>query len=273
MAAALALLLLVTAPARAADVGYRDFSYRDVNRVQVPSDDKPQSKLWFQDGSWWALMYSATAHATTIRRLDPASQTWFDTGTVVDARPTARGDALWDGATHKLYVVSGTAVVSEFGSPANPDDVAAGSARLLRFSYDPLSRTYSLDPGFPVTVHDGSSESVTLAKDSTGELWVTWTQLAPDNSNQVYVNHSVGNDTTWGTPFVLPTSAASAHYDDISAIVAFQGDKVGVMWSNQLTRRFYMAVHKDGAADGSWQTRSRTAAAWAAAARAAPTIT
>src|SRR3954451_15244456 len=104
MAAALALLLLVTAPARAADVGYRDFSYRDVNRVQVPSDDKPQSKLWFQDGSWWALMYSATAYATTIRRLDPASQTWFDTGTVVDARPTARGDALWDGATHKLYV-------------------------------------------------------------------------------------------------------------------------------------------------------------------------
>src|SRR4051794_37602279 len=144
--------------------------------------------------------------------------------------------------------------MSEYGSPANPDDVAAGSARLLRFSYDPLSRTYSLDPGFPVTVHDGSSESVTLAKDSTGELWVTWTQLAPDNSNQVYVNHSVGNDTTWGTPFVLPTSAASAHYDDISAIVAFQGDKVGVMWSNQLTRRFYMAVHKDGAADGSWQT-------------------
>src|SRR5919206_1960097 len=186
--ASVAIQLLPAAAARAADVGYRDFSYRDANAVQVPSDDKPQSKLWFQDGSWWAFMYSTTAHATTIRRLDVLSQTWVDTGTVVDSRPTARGDALWDATTQKLYVVSGTTVVSEYGSPPNPDDVAAGSAQLSRFSYDNLSRTYTLDPGFPATVHKGSSESITLAKDSTGELWVTWTQVAADNSNQVYVN-------------------------------------------------------------------------------------
>jgi Bacterial Ig domain/Fibronectin type III domain len=78
--------------------------------------------------------------------------------------------------------------------------------------------------------------------------------VAPDNSNQVYATHSVGDDTVWAAPYVLPTSAAAAHYDDISAIVAFQGDKIGVMWSNQLTRKFYMAVHRDGTPDGSWQT-------------------
>lgn len=253
-ALALALALLGAAPAGAADVGYRDFGYRDANAVQVPSDDKPQSKLWFQGGSWWGLLYGTTRHATSIHRLDLASQTWVDTGTVVDTRPTARGDALWDGATQKLYVVSGTTVVSEFGAPANPDDVAAGSAQLSRFSYDALSGKYSLDQGFPVTVHQGSTESITLARDSTGELWVTYTLVAPDNSNQVYVNHSVGNDTTWATPYVLPTSTAAAHYDDVSAIVAFDTDKVGVLWSNQLTRKFYLAVHRDGAADGSWQT-------------------
>jgi hypothetical protein len=252
--AVLLLYLLTGAVAEAADVGYRDFSYRDANAVQVPSDDKPQSKLWFQDGSWWGLLYSTARHATSIHRLDLSSQTWTDTGTVVDTRPTARGDALWDAQARKLYVVSGTTVVSEYGSPPNPDDVTAGSAQLSRFGYDPLTRTYSLDPGFPVTVHQGSTESITLAKDSTGELWVTYTLVAPDNSNQVYVNHSVGSDTTWATPFVLPTTAAAAHYDDISAIVAFQGDKVGVMWSSQLTRKFYMAVHQDGAPDGSWQT-------------------
>ena len=238
--------------ANAADVGHRDLSYRDSNNVQVPTDDKPQSKLWFQDGSWWGLLYDPGVHATCIYRLDMATQTWVNTGTVVDNRPTARGDALWDG--NKLYVVSGTTVVSEFSLPPNPEDVAAGAAQVLRFSYDPGTKKYSLDPGFPVTVHQGSTESVTLAKDSLGGLWVTYTQVAPDDSSQVYVVHSPGGDTTWGSPFVIPTTAAGVHYDDISAVVAFQGDKIGVMWSNQLTKKFYFAVHRDGQSDSSWQT-------------------
>ena len=44
--------LLPGVSAAAADVGVRDFSYNDVNAVQTPTADKPQSKLWFQDGSW-----------------------------------------------------------------------------------------------------------------------------------------------------------------------------------------------------------------------------
>src|SRR2546423_9873842 len=228
--AALILSLLPSPGVRAAtQVGYQDFSYQDVNHVQVPTEDKPQSKLWFQDGSWWGLLYNSQAHATRIYRLDLSTQTWVDTGTTVDTRPTARGDALWDG--QKLYIVSGTPVVSQYTSPPNPDDVSAGSAELSRFSYDSATRAYSLDSGFPVTVHQGSTESITLAKDSTGELWVSYTLVAPDNTSKVYVNHSVGSDTVWGTPLVVPTTAAAIHYDDISAIVAFQGDKIGLMWS------------------------------------------
>src|SRR5436309_3132286 len=235
-----------TATAQAADIVYRDFTYRDCNSVQTPTADKPQSKLWFQDGTWWGLRYSTSSHATDIFSLDVSRQIWMDTGMTVDSRPTARGDALWDSQTGKLYVVSGTTVVSEFGTPPSPSDVAAGSAELSRFSYNPSARNYTLDAGFPATVHSGSTESITLAKDSTGLLWVTYTLVNPDNTSAVYVNHSVGNDTTWGSPFVLPTTAAGVHYDDISAIVAFQGTKIGVMWSNQLNRKFYLAVHGDG---------------------------
>src|SRR5437870_2062888 len=243
-----------TATAQAADIGYRDFTYRDFNSVQTPTEDKPQSKLWFQDGTWWGLLYSTSSHATAIFSLDVSRQIWMDTGMTVDSRPTARGDALWDSQTGKRYVVSGTTVVSEFGTPPSPSDVAAGSAELSRFSYNPSARNYTLDAGFPATVHSGSTESITLARDSTGLLWVTYTLVNPDNTSAVYVNHSVGNDTTWGSPFVLPTTAAGVHYDDISAIVAFQGTKIGVMWSNQLNRKFYLAVHGDGSPDNSWQT-------------------
>ncbi|WP_411375702.1 hypothetical protein ACLH0K_04850 [Arthrobacter sp. MPF02] len=223
--------------------------------MRTPTADKAQSKLWFQDGSWWGLLWSTSAKATKIHQLDVATQAWQETGTVVDARPTARGDALWDAKDGKLYVVSGTTVLSEWSSPPSRGDIESGSAELHRYSYDAVTKTYSQDPGFPVTLHDGSTESITVAKDSIGKLWVTYTVVSGDNSNRVYVNHSTTSDTEWGTPLVLPTTHAHVHHDDISAITSFQGDKVGIMWSNQRIghKKFYFAVHQDGQPENLWQ--------------------
>ncbi|MFF2345067.1 hypothetical protein [Pseudarthrobacter sp. NPDC058119] len=253
LAAACAVALPV--PAQAADVGIPGPSFA-ADGVRTPTADKAQSKLWFQDGSWWGLLWSESAHATTIHRLDPATQTWQATGTMVDGRLTARGDALWDAAAGKLYVVSGTTVRSEWNSPPSQQAVASGSAELHRFRYDALAKTYSEDAGFPLTLHRGSTESITVAKDSLGKLWVTYTVVSSDNSNRVYVNHSTTSDTSWGTPFVMPTTNAQVHYDDISAVTSFQGDKIGIMWSNQRPgqKKFYFAIHQDGQPDTSWQT-------------------
>lgn len=242
-------------PAQAADVGIPGPSYAG-DGVRAPTADKAQSKLWFQDGNWWGLMWSPAAHATTIHRLDAATQAWQETPTVVDARASARGDALWDAPSGKLYVVSGTTVRSEWNSPPSQQVVTSGSAELHRFSYDALTKTYAEDAGFPVTLHSGSTESITVAKDSLGTLWVTYTSVSADNNNRVYVNHSTTSDTAWGTPFVLPTTNAQVHYDDISAVTSFQGDKIGIMWSNQKPgqKKFYFAIHQDGQPDKSWQT-------------------
>src|SRR6185503_4518361 len=110
--------------------------------------------------------------------------------------------------------------------------------RLFRYSYDTTTDTYALDAGFPVDITRGTAEAVTIAKDSTGRLWATWTQriTAPDGALTVFVNHSGADDATWGEPFVLPVSstALGISLDDISAILAF-GNKVGVLWSNQVT--------------------------------------
>ncbi|MFM9275197.1 Ig-like domain-containing protein [Pseudarthrobacter sp. NKDBFgelt] len=224
--------------------------------MRNPTADKAQSKLWYQDGSWWGLLWSASANATKIHRLDVATQAWQETATVVDARASARGDALWDAKDGKLYVVSGTTVESEWSSPPSQEAVTSGSAALHRFSYNASTKTYSRDAGFPVTLHSGSTESITVAKDSVGKLWVTYTVVSADNSNRVYVNHSTTSDTAWGTPFVLPTTNAQVHHDDISAVTSFQGDKIGIMWSNQRAehRKFYLAIHQDGQPENSWQT-------------------
>src|SRR5919197_4394442 len=39
-----------------ADTGTRDFSY---SGASAPTGQKPQSKLWFNDGSWWGVLYNS----------------------------------------------------------------------------------------------------------------------------------------------------------------------------------------------------------------------
>ena len=237
----LATALLVT-PARATvgDIGYLDQSFSGASTA--PSGSKPESKLWWNDGFWWGSLYDTLSGDFHIFKLNIGSQTWADTGVALDDRPTSRADALWDG-TH-LYVASHVFTTSPAsGSPS----------RLYRFSYDPATDIYSRDSGFPVAINDFSTETLVIAKDSTGKLWATWTQ-----GSQVYVNRTTGNDLLWGTPFVLPVSGVNVNADDISSVVSFGGNQIGVMWSNQNASAMYFAAHLDGQPDGTWQA-SRTA--------------
>jgi RTX calcium-binding nonapeptide repeat (4 copies) len=224
----------------ASDVGSRDFSF-SATSVVAPTGEKPQSKLWFNDGTWWASMFNRTVGSYRIYRYDRATHTWGDTGTLIDERNNSKADTLWDGS--HLYVA--TAGVCTTCGPQ--------SARLLRYSYDAQTKRYSLDPGFPVSgISNGGMEAIVLDKDTTGKLWVTYTQ-----KRNVYVNRSLSTDQTWGTPFVLPVEGTDVRSDDISAVVAFDS-QIGVMWSNQNDSAMYFATHTDGDADDVWQS-SRTA--------------
>jgi len=71
-------------------------------------------------------------------------------------------------------------------------------------------------------------------------------------NNQVYVNHSLGDDQSWRTPFVLPVSGTTVSADDISGVVAFDS-QIGVMWSNQVDDAMYFATHTDSDPDNVWQ--------------------
>src|SRR6185312_6228385 len=94
---------------------------------------KPESKLWYQDGSWWAAMLSPSAGgAHHIYRLTAGG--WADTGVEIDPRPSTKEDVLSVDST--LYVLS--------RSPGG----TAGPSSLRRYSY--ASGTYTLDSGFPV---------------------------------------------------------------------------------------------------------------------------
>src|SRR5918994_5575597 len=150
---------------------------------------KTQSKLWFNDGAWWGILFDRSSEEFRIYRYDLRTDAWSDTGSLVDGRNTSRADALWDDG--HLYVVSA-------GTEAS---LEKDSARFLRYSYDPSTQRYSLDEGFPVTIAKGGSEAVSIAKDTTGKLWATYAQ--GDDLLRVYVTHTVGgDDSRWVKPFV-----------------------------------------------------------------------
>jgi hypothetical protein len=229
-----ALLAPVAAPVRAVpvEVGYRDVSY-SASGVSAPTGEKPQSKLWHNDGQWWGALFSTASDAFNIYRLNWTTQTWSDTGVVIDARNSVRLDALWDGT--RLYV----AVHGKEGS--------SEPAVVHRFSYNATTDTYTRDAGFPVTIVSNGLEAGVIDKDTTGTLWFTYTR-----SNAVYVTHTSGDDLTWITPYVIPVSGASnLTSDDISSVVAYDGN-IGVMWSNSNDWAMHFAYHVDGAPDSEW---------------------
>jgi len=223
--------------------GTQSIAYSGVNHP--PTSDKPQSKLWWNDGSWWADMWT-TGSGWHIYRLNRATASWVDTGVLNDNRGNTLSDTLWDG-TH-LYIASHMVTVSSDGSPV--DSVSGQPARLYRYSYS--NGTYTLDSGFPAVITNNSSESMTIDEDSTGVIWATWTQVAGNSTagytNTVYANYSAPGGGSWAAPFVLPVSSPHPAPDDISAVVAYGQKKIGVMWSDQKTGSVWWATRTDGTA-------------------------
>lgn len=227
--AAVVVTGLVAAPADAATpTTYQGPVYA---AGRSPSADKPQSKLWRHDGSWWALMRNP-GNRVTVHELR-ADQTWRDTGSVVDDRGSSAGDALFEDG--RVYVASVT---------------SSGTLRVYRMSYAAGTRTYTRDAGFPVTITDGGSESTTIARDGAGRLWVTYTQ-----ASRVMMAYTTTSEAAWSQPTPVPVPDNVVAADDISAVLSF-GGRTAIMWSDQQSAAFRFAVHADADPPGTWSVTS-----------------
>jgi PKD repeat protein len=239
IAAALAALSFAgVAQAAPGDIGYEGPSTTGAGSGITAS--KPESKVWWNDGFWWASIWDATSGDFHIFKLDQGTQRWGDTGVALDDRSATHADVLWDGNAGKLYVASH--VFTESPASGSP-------SRLYRYSYNAATDTYTRDTGFPVTIVNYKLETLVIAKDSTGELWATWAQ-----GTQIWVNRTlctpICNDASWGAPFVISSTAVKA--DDISSVIAFGGNKIGVMWSDQNAAKDFFGIHADDQADNVW---------------------
>jgi trimeric autotransporter adhesin len=235
--------LSVLAPSVKAQTAPGDIGYEGPSSLgagKASTGEKPESKLWWNDGFWWASMWDTGSADFHIFKLDVGTQTWTDTGVALDDRAGTRADVLWDGAAGKLYVASHR--FSESPATGFP-------SRLYRYSYNSATDTYTRDAGFPVSINYFRTETLVIDKDSTGQLWATWVQ-----GGKVWVNATVCsptcNDATWGTAFSISPSPVTS--DDISSVIAFGSSRIGVMWSNQNNWTFGFAMHDDSQADDVW---------------------
>lgn len=217
-----------------ADIGAEGPAY--VNTGGSPTSSKPESKLWFNDGFWWASMAvptSATDSDYHIFKL--VGNAWTDTGVPIDSRASTRQDVLWDG-THLWVASHKFAKTATFNGTPHPAD----GMRLYRFTYS--GGAYVLDPNFPVSIDAQRSEALVIDRAADGKVWATWVQQdGPGGPYRVFTNHTAGdcgavpdgtNPACAFTPHAVVPGATDVSSDDISSLVRF-GSQIGVMWSDQ----------------------------------------
>jgi hypothetical protein len=201
-----------------------------------------ESVLWFNDGSWWGNLWDTRTLDFHIFRFDETQEQWVDTGVTTETRANTHHDVLWDGNT--LYVASHMFVA---------DGVAAAAgfpSTLRRYSYNAATDRYT-QVGSATQINNVKTESLVIDKDTTGQVWATWQQ-----GNQIFLNNTGTDGTTWGTPFPLPGGSVSV--DDTSSLIAFGPGRIGVMWSRQsgdsptASDGFYWSTHTDGASRTAW---------------------
>ncbi|MHA7239780.1 CBM96 family carbohydrate-binding protein [Arthrobacter sp. TMS1-12-1] len=232
--------LVVPVPASAADgdIGVEGPSHSGTG---TPTGTKRATNaLWFNDGLWWGNLWDTASSDFHIFRFNAATSAWVDTGVATDTRASTHHDVLWDGTT--LNVASYRFVND--GVPAEP----GFPTTMRRYTYDSSKKTYVFKDSSQI--NNSRVEVLNIDKDSTGRVWATWQQ-----GNRIYLNVTATDGRTWGTPFAHPASLSNVSVDDTAAVIAFGGNKMGILWSRQVgdaTDGMYWSYHVDGASNTAW---------------------
>jgi hypothetical protein len=193
------------------------------------TETKVQSKCFHAQGTWWCALLDT--NDMFLWKYDGA-QTWTKQATpgIIDNSNNGRADCLSIGNTLYIALVSST-------------------VKVYKFTYNGTNYVRASGWTTPVTVPGITNvSSAVIAQDSTGRLWIT---TALSNNTQVVVSYTTTDDRTWAaTPHVLDAVVAN----DVSSVIAFNGDRIGVFWTDQSDGSFQFQVHLDADLPTAWQT-------------------
>jgi hypothetical protein len=193
--------------------------------VSATTGEKPQSKVWTYDGKYWTVLPNSTG--TYLWRLD--GTTWTSI-LKLSTLTTSKADCKKVGNVVHILLYQGA------------------SSQLASAEYVPASQTYKLWSNRTSTVGltlDSGVETAVIDIDGTGRMW-----LASAGVSDINVRWSDAPYSTWSSPVTVATGATD---DDICTVIYMSAlNKIGVLWSNQNTKRFGFRTHADGASPSTW---------------------
>jgi hypothetical protein len=234
MLALAAVAIAVPTAARASTI-FRGPFY---NTASAPTAHKPQSKLWFAGGRWWGLLWNAHAYSWGIYRLDRASHAWVSTGVSLDTRRDAHPDVVADGDT---------ITVASAAAPGTRDK----DQRILVWQASLVGGHWKLS-GPPVAPTLATPEAVVVDRDSSGTIWVAYTDDNGGGGRRVLVMHSTSDVRHFTEPAPLGVDGSEDLSDDDVVAIAAYGDRIGLLWSNQTRGSFGFASRPAGSDTTAW---------------------
>jgi hypothetical protein len=197
--------------------------------VPHATQDKPQSKLWFAHGRWWA---------------------WLPVGG--GSAVFERTDSGWkelESLRHTLQGWPGQADIWSEGDLVRAVLVGKKRLAVAELRYDAERRTYVAgtpmrELTFPAEL-PGDVETATLCRDARGTWWVACDRGA---SVCVFQTRDVAG-LDWGPASPLASGIGN---DDICAIFAMP-DRVGVLWSDQQADAVLFREQLNGSPADRWE--------------------
>ncbi len=192
--------------------------------ITANTGEKPQSKVWFHDDYWWAVL------------------------------PSSNGTKLWQltdtNWVSVLHLSDSTNVMADVRTIANVTHILLFNkcnSELISIEYNSNNSRYQLWSERPNGVKiklEKVSETATIDVDLSGRMW-----LASDDQSEIHVRWSDSPYKVWSEPITI-TSGISP--DDICALTSFPDGSVGVLWSNQITKRYGFRIHKINTSPENW---------------------
>ncbi|MGC4233997.1 MAG: hypothetical protein QM594_13550 [Niabella sp.] len=198
--------------------------------LSTPTADKPQSKLWYMDSCWWALLPDSLG-PTLWQRTNMGWKEHPEIKSSLKGVP-GRADTWYENREITAVGVSDTAlcifrIAPEGQSSTNWRAKILGRLKMPREA--------------PKT------ETATIVKDATGVWWVA-ADIADAHGRAMYV-WSSKDAVHWSSGIVIGENISA---DDICSIAALK-QSVAVVWSDQKNDTFFCREHKNGQPAENWE--------------------
>jgi hypothetical protein len=205
---------------------HAQFAYfKELKPLQVTTNtkDKPQSKVWNYAGKYWTVLTDSSG--TFVWQLDELS---------------------WKRSLQLSTSTYGKADCKVVGNVTHILIFKKTSTYLMSVEYDEETENYKLwsvrNARAPIAL-DSGAETATIDIDTKGRMWLASDDTTSTQACNINVRWSDFPYASWSPPITI---ASGVNHDDLAALVAIPtAGKVGVLWSNQNTKRWGFRTHSD----------------------------